>query len=273
LPVLPDWRTERAHLKLDTVRVRIAVLVLLAAAWGATPARAGIGQPPVARHVHSIPFVGPLFFSVLGLGPALGLPHYCSASVVHSADHDLAVTAAHCMYGTGAGIEFAPGLSGRETPYGVWAVRRVYLDPRWVADRDPRYDVAVLRLAPRSGRNVEDVTGPAPRWGPAPRAGSRVRVDGYLAGSGGTPITCANSGYRTSGYPSFDCGGFGDGVSGGPWLAAGQLVGVTGGLHQGGCTPDTSYSAPFGPALAALVARARAGDAGDVAPLAGGDGC
>jgi hypothetical protein len=133
--------------------------------------------------------------------------------------------------------------------------------------------VAILLLRSRGGQNVEDVTGPAPRLGAAPATGTRVTVDGYLAGSGGTPITCTAPAYRTRGYPSFDCGGFGDGVSGGPWLADGRLVGVTGGLHQGGCSPDTSYSAPFGADVAALFARAKAGGAGDVAPTPGGDGC
>lgn len=250
-------------------------MTLLAAMSGAGPATAGAGSgsSPVARHVHSIPTVGPLFFSVLGLGPALGLPHYCSASVVHSAGHDLAVTAAHCIFGNGAGIEFAPGYSGHETPFGVWSIRRVYLDPQWVTDRDPRHDVAVLLLRSRGGQNVEDATGRAPRLGATPQAGRTVTVDGYLVGSGGTPITCTGTVYLTRRYPSFDCGGFGDGVSGGPWLADGRLVGVTGGLHQGGCTPDTSYSAPFGPDVAALVARARTDGAGDVAPAPGGDGC
>jgi hypothetical protein len=247
----------------------------LAVVSGTAPAAAGdtAAPPPVARHVQSIPTVGPLFFSVLGLGPLLGLPHFCSAAVVHSAGHDLAVTAAHCVFGSGIGIEFAPGFSGHETPYGVWAIRRVYLDPRWVQDQDPRHDVAVLLLGSRHGQDVEDVTGRAPRLGQAPAPGRIVTVDGYLAGSGGTPITCTNAAYLTRGYPSFDCGGFADGVSGGPWLAGGRLVGVTGGLHQGGCTPDTSYSSPFGADVAALVARARAGGAGDRAPVAGGDGC
>jgi hypothetical protein len=273
--MLPDWRAERAHLRLDTVRARIVVLTAFVALCGmaSAPAESTTESLPVARHVPAVPTVGPLFFSVLGLGPPLGLPHYCSAAVVHSAGHNLAITAAHCIYGTGIGIEFAPGLSGRESPYGVWAIRHVYLDPRWVHDRDPRYDVAVLLLRSRGGQDVEDRTGPAPGLGVAPQPGDTVTVDGYLAGTGGTPITCTTHSYLTRGYPSFDCAGFGDGVSGGPWLAAGRVVGVTGGLHQGGCTPDTSYSAPFGSAVAALVARARVGAAGDVAPIPAGDGC
>jgi hypothetical protein len=100
-----------------------------------------------------------------------------------------------------------------------------------------------------------------------------VTVDGYVAGSGGTPLTCTAPAYYTQGFPSFDCAGYAGGVSGGPWLAGGRVVGVIGGLHQGGCTPTTSYSAAFGPDVAALLARAQAAAAGDTAPIPGGDGC
>lgn len=255
------------------MRVRIAWVVVLAAVFGVVPLTAADAALPVARHVPSIRTVGPLFVSALGLGPLLQLPHYCSASVIHSPGHNLVITAAHCVYGNGFGIEFAPGYSDGAMPYGVWSVRNAYVDPAWKSDRDPKFDVAVLELAARAGRNVEDVTGPAPRLGRAPQLGARVTVDGYVAGSGGTPITCHAPVRYTHRYPRFGCRGYADGVSGGPWLAAGRVVGVTGGLHQGGCTPSISYSAPFGRRVAALLARARAGGPGDAVPLAGPDGC
>jgi hypothetical protein len=253
------------------MRVRIvAIVAAIATVCGEQPARAAV---PVARHVPSIRTVGPLFLSALGLGPMLRLPHYCSASVVHSPGHDLVITAAHCVYGTGIGIEFAPGYSDGKSPFGVWDVRRAYVDPAWKDDGDPQHDVAVLVLAARSGRNVEDLTGRAPALGRAPQAGTRVTVDGYVAGPGGTPITCRAPIRYTHGYPRFGCRGYADGVSGGPWLADGRIVGVTGGLHQGGCTPDVSYSSPFGRQVHALLTRARAGGPGDVVPLPGPDGC
>jgi len=255
------------------MRVRVACVLALAAVCSAMPLTASAGPLPVARHVPSIRTVGPLFISALGLGPMLRLPHYCSASVIHSAGHNLVITAAHCVYGTGLGIEFAPGYSDGATPYGVWSVRHAYVDPAWKNDLDPRFDVAVLEMAARGGRNVEDVTGRAPRLGDAPPAGTRVTVDGYLAGSGGTPITCRAPVRYSHRYPTFGCRGYADGVSGGPWLTDGRVVGVTGGLHQGGCTPSISYSSPFARHVAALVARARAGGAGDVVPLPGADGC
>lgn len=262
-------------------RVRIAALSALLLAGGAAPASPFPAAaaapraitPPVARPVTSIPTVGPLFFpSLLGLGPTLGLPHYCSASVVHSAGHDLVLTAAHCVYGTGLATEFAPGFHDGVSPYGVWAVRRAYVDPAWRTSQDPQHDFAILQVAPQGGHRVEDVTG-ANRLGAAPAGGRTVTVDGYVAGSGGRPITCTNRVYYTAGYPSFDCDGYAGGVSGGPWLAGSTVVGVVGGLHQGGCTPSISYSSAFGADVAALLARAEAGDGGDVAPIPGGDGC
>ncbi|MFN2559977.1 MAG: serine protease [Jatrophihabitans sp.] len=252
--------------------MRIALLTGLLALTGAAgvPAAAAV---PTAQTVTSIPSVGPLFFpSLLGLGPALGLPHTCSASVVHSAGRNLVLTAAHCVFGTGLGFEFAPGFHDGVSPYGVWTVQRVYVDPAWTASQDPQHDVAVLQVGPRSGQQLEDRTGAA-RLGVAPATGTPVTVDGYVAGSGGRPITCTGPVYYTAGFPSFDCAGYAAGVSGGPWLTGNHVVGVVGGLHQGGCTDSTSYSPAFGADVTALLARAESGAGGDVAPLPGSDGC
>jgi hypothetical protein len=255
--------------------MRTLRILVLAGALGV----AGIGAPttavaaPAARTVTSIQSVGPLFFpSLLGLGPALGLPHFCSGSVVHSASRDLVLTAAHCVYGTGVGFEFAPGYHDGVSPYGVWTVTRVYVDPAWTRDQDPQHDVALLRVAPRGGQQIEDRTAAAVLTR-APAAGMPVTVDGYVAGSGGRPITCTAPVYYTSGFPSFDCAGYADGVSGGPWLTGAHAVGVVGGLHQGGCTDSTSYSPAFGADTFALLARAQAGGRGDIAPIPGSDGC
>jgi len=61
----------------------------------------------------------------------------------------------------------------------------------------------------------------------------------------------------------FDCGGFTNGTSGGPFLANvspatgnGQVVGVVGGYQQGGDTPAISYSPTFGQNVAALYRTA-----------------
>ena len=61
----------------------------------------------------------------------------------------------------------------------------------------------------------------------------------------------------------FDCGGYTDGTSGGPFLAnvhpatgLGAVIGVIGGYEQGGDTPSVSYSARFGRAVRDLYDKA-----------------
>lgn len=241
----------------------LLALLLVVAGGGAASA----ASEPVGTPVTSVPAVGPLFFpSVLGLFPEHGDPHFCTASVVDSTTRDLLVTAAHCVYGTGATIEFAPGYHDKIAPAGYWDVRTVYIDPAWKAHRDPRDDVAILRVAPQSGRQVQDVVGGRPLG--TPTAGAPVTVVGYPMGTGGEPLTCTNTLYDTDGFPSFDCSGYVDGTSGGPWIQAGAVVGVVGGYEQGGCSGATSYTAPFGANAQALLQKAESGAAGSVAPVA-----
>jgi hypothetical protein len=221
--------------------------------------------------------VGALFFpSVLGLLPTLGGPHYCSASVIHSTHGNLIITAAHCVYGTGAGIEFAPGFANGTSPDGIWDVTAAYVDPAWKKSNDPRHDVAILKVASQhhngTTRSIEQIAG-AFTLGVAPTPGSTVTVTGYPAGSGGTAVSCSNSTTTTADYPTIACTGFVDGTSGGPWVQGSTTVGVIGGLHEGGCTPEVSYSAPFDSSTLALLARATTGGHGDAVfpPLT--DGC
>jgi V8-like Glu-specific endopeptidase len=213
--------------------------------------------------------IGPLF--------ATGLNgHYCTASVVHSPGHDLLITAGHCVTGVGTGVTFAPGYHDGVSPYGTWVVVRAYADAKWRTNHDPLHDVAFLQVAKQiKGTKlvgIEDVVG-ANSMGTAPPTHATVTVTGYVLGSNDKPTTCAPKVYYTDVWPSFDCGGFADGTSGGPWLRAGQIDGVIGGLHQGGCTPDTSYSAPFGADVTALYQRAIAAGAGDLVTPAVSDGC
>jgi hypothetical protein len=236
---------------------------------------------PKALPTASIAAVGPLYFpSVLGLGPALGLPHGCTAGVVHSPRHDLILTAAHCVYGTGLGYEFAPGYAKGRLPFGMWTVTAAYVDPQWNRSGDAQHDYAFLRVAPRridgAVRNIEDVTG-ANTLGAAPAAGTVVTVDAYAAGSDDEPLTCTVATYLHDGYPAFDCDGFVDGTSGGPWLAgtsgSATIVGVIGGLDQGGCTAGTSYSSAFGTDVLRDWQRAASGAAADFVVPAFGSGC
>jgi Trypsin len=257
--------------------ISAALLVTALLGW---PSAMSVAQPPPGEATVE-PTLGPLFRA------GLDHPHNCSASVLASASHDLVITAAHCLVGSGAGVEFVPGYRDGNAPYGVWTASQAYVDPSWTASQDPRHDVAILKVQrqQRGGRwvGVQDVVG-ANRLGPAPADGASVRVPAYAMGLGDEPIGCQSSLYRTGGYPGFDCPGYVGGTSGAPFLLSaapatstatdgGVVVGVIGGLHQGGCSDDTSYSAPFGPAVNSLLQRATAGLTPDVLPPAGSSGC
>lgn len=219
--------------------------------------------------------IGPLFLS--GLAGA----HSCTASVVSSTSGEVLLTAAHCLSGTGAGAVFAPGFHDGVAPFGTWVVKAAFVSPDWVADQDPLKDYAFLRVVPSatnaSSSPVEAVVG-ANRLAVAPAPSRRVVVTGYGAGTGGRPVSCRTSVSLTGEYPTFDCPGFVAGTSGGPWVSAEdpasrEVVGVIGGLHNGGCYEDTSYSAPFDGQTISTYERAVADHVPDVLPSPPGDDC
>jgi hypothetical protein len=208
------------------------------------------------------PAVGALFTLP---GGRLG-SHFCTASVINSPHGDLIITAAHCVSGTMAGVAFVPGYDAGVAPYGVWAVTRVYVDASWSASSNPDDDVAFLRVSRAgSGVPIQDVTG-ADQLGTGTPARQLVEVIGY-PNSSDEAIACRN--WTREPMPDqleFDCGGYTDGTSGGPFLAGvnprtgrGTVIGVIGGYQLGGLTPQVSYSAMFGANVAALYQEAVAG--------------
>jgi hypothetical protein len=253
----------------------LGVVVALVALGPATLAAADPPPPPgtpTATSFDGVPSVGPLFYS------GLSSPHGCTASVVASPTRDLIVTAAHCIDGTAAGVQFAPGYDSGVTPYGVWTVTAAYADPAWITSQNSTDDYAILRVAKHGRTAVQDVTGGA-LLGLAPRQGQRITDIAYNAGIDDQPITCTVPTYRTAGYPAFNCHGYVGGSSGSPWLTTVPgtkltvVHGVIGGLHQGGCFEYTSYSSPFDASIYRVLGRAVVGARPDVLPPAGSDGC
>ena len=232
------------------------------------------GASPGGQAFGGVAAVGALFSENTG---RLGT-HFCTATVVHSPHGDLAVTAAHCLSGTSRPVAFVPGYANGQQPYGIWQVTRVYTDEAWQSGQDPDHDVAFLQVSPASdGTRLEDVTG-AEQLGTGWAAPTLVQVVGYPNGTD-QPVLCAN--WAKSFSPTqleFDCGGYTNGTSGGPFLAGlsgasgapgasgastasgqGTVIGVIGGYQQGGDTPEVSYSAVFGAAVAVLFETAEAG--------------
>ena len=202
-----------------------------------------------------------------------GTQHVCTGSVLHSLAGNLVLTAAHCLAGA-AQITFVPGLSGNTPPPDLWTADMVYLDPRWVASKDPHADYAIARVNSEHGGSVESHAGLALTLGPAPAPGSHVTVVGYPTGVGGSPIGCQGRTAITDGdFPSLVCQGLVGGTSGAPWVSGTTVIGVVGGFERGGCAENVSYSAPFDGHIADLLTRAQAGGPGDAIPVDLDDPC
>ena len=206
------------------------------------------------------PAVGALFTMSKG---KLGR-HFCTASVIGSPHGDLVITAAHCVTGTSGTIEFVPGYDRGNQPYGVWTVTKVYVDQAWTSSSSDDDDVAFLRVSqPGSSVPVENVTGAERLATGTPASRQMVQAIGYPNATN-QPITCQNRLRQPmAGQLEFDCDGYTNGTSGGPFLsdvdqATGQglVIGVIGGYQQGGNTPQVSYSAVLGATAAALYEQA-----------------
>jgi V8-like Glu-specific endopeptidase len=250
--------------KVTTARVLVGGVLFVLTALAATVWQMAPSAMATSTPFGGTPAVGALFSVKAG---KLG-SHFCTASVIDSPQGDLLVTAAHCVQPFSAtapkGLAFVPGYNDGTAPYGVWTVTRIFVDQAWASASDPDDDVAFLTVSPRGGVAVEAITG-AESLGTGPPVSGVMRVIGYPE-SQSQPITCQN---RVSSFsPSqleFDCRGYTDGTSGGPFLAnvdpqtgEGTVIGVIGGYQQGGDTPDVSYAAAFNTGVLTLYDQALA---------------
>jgi V8-like Glu-specific endopeptidase len=233
-----------------TLAARIAKVVGLAS----SPARTG--QP-----FGGTPAVGALFTTSHG---QLGT-HFCTASVVSSPHGDLLVTAAHCITGKQGTLAFVPGYANGKAPYGTWYVSRVFTDQAWDTSASQDDDVAFLQVRQNSTSTpIEDITG-AEDLGIGLPPVELTQVIGYPNGAS-EPMICQNWTKAFSATQlEFDCGGYPDGTSGGPFLVKvdqtsgqGTVMGVIGGYEQGGDDPAVSYAASFGRNISALYQKAEA---------------
>ncbi|MEU6172629.1 hypothetical protein ABZ832_11930 [Streptantibioticus parmotrematis] len=205
----------------------------------------------------------------------------CGATVVRSPVRDLVISAGHCLIHAGArqDLAFVPMYHDGLKPYGVFPVRTIYIDQRYYtlgSGKGARWDYSLSRLEPRAdGREVQDVVGAFDLMTYPGYVHHSVRLIGYPGYSdttGPEPLDCWSSTRRyTSTDPNapgdfleIGCAGYVDGTSGGPFLVREAhgfgVIGVIGGYHTGGDTPDISYSAYFTADLAQLYAHAVHGD-------------
>ncbi|MDF3297369.1 trypsin-like serine peptidase [Streptomyces tropicalis] len=245
------------------------------------PLRAGArhGPPagtPAPEHFNGHPMVGTFFFDGRPLG---GGSTYCTGSVVHTAAHDIVLTAGHC----GRGLErathrvFVPqyryGRSAAAQPFGVFPVTTTYIDPRYTTNTRAAtsdLDLAFARVGANGRGRVEDLTG-ALAFTPSTGYIRKVTVIGYPSSASVNPrhraIRCPVTTTRLSGYRQMRmlCTGFYGGVSGGPWIEGydratgrGRLIGNTGGYLAGGDVDWVTYAPLYGKDAQALFADAAA---------------
>ena len=221
-------------------------------------------NPLTGTAFSGLPQVGALF----GYDGTSTTSHFCSGSVVASDKGDLVITAAHCVYDESSGslitdIAFVPGYHDGQQPYGVWTASQIVVAPQWIDDQDPDYDVAfVVVHQPGSAQRIQDTVG-ADQLGVDADFASLTQVVGYPSDTE-QPITCTDFTKQFSPTQlEFDCPGYPDGTSGGPFLTdvdaqtgVGRVVGVIGGFETGGDTPDVSYSVYFSDAINTLFQRA-----------------
>ena len=250
--VAKHW-TARAMLAVATPRSARAARTSMAS--GATVGAARL----TARPSRGSKVVGALFYSD-GTGS-----HFCTASVIASANHNLLVTAAHCMYSHGwkANVAFVPGYRNGRAPYGIWPVVKATMYSAWTKYLDHNFDYTFLQVRPPKTQNLQVALGATDRLKIDARSGTWVVVTGYPLRLR-RAIYCLNKATAFSATQlEFRCAGFSSGTSGGPWDAdynwkkgTGNVIGVTGGYELGGIHSWISYSVRFGAAARSLYERA-----------------
>jgi V8-like Glu-specific endopeptidase len=222
-----------------------------------------LSPSPNAVSFNGTAAVGALFLTTNGK-----LHHFCTAAVVPSPGGNLVITAAHCVrgrkLGSSGGVIFAPGYHNGVFPYGRWTVMSEFVDSAWQKHQDPNNDVAFL-VVRQGKRKIQRYTG-ADAVATSVKLPLSVTVLGY-PDDRSLPVECRNKTRLV--HPQglnqlvFDCSGYTDGTSGGPFLmhfdtktGQGVVVGVIGGYQQGGDLPNVSYSSQFLKNVAALYKQA-----------------
>lgn len=231
---------------------------------------------PPSRSFDGIPQAGTFFWT-----DAQGTGRTCSGSVVRSPGHDLVLSAGHCLKGYAGPaprrrLAFVPRHHDGLKPFGVFPVVRdgVYVPQEYYdlgEHAGAAYDFAFARTEPnQDGTRLQDAVGGVRLLTGTGYHHLPVRMIGY-PGNAQSPLECWS---RTTRWASDDpadpgtftriaCDAFVGGTSGGPMLVPGWdgwgVIGVIGGYHTGGNTPQISYSAYFGADTRALYLAAVTG--------------
>lgn len=100
---------------------------------------------------------GKVFFTLGGTN------YVCSGSSTSSANHDLVLTAGHCVHeGPGSyatNFAFVPAYDDGDRPYGTFTARQLVTTSQWVSSGDFDYDVAFAVMNPVNGVDLTDTVG------------------------------------------------------------------------------------------------------------------
>ncbi|MFI6054387.1 trypsin-like serine peptidase [Streptomyces violascens] len=231
---------------------------------------------PPSKSFDGIPQAGTFFWT-----DASGTGRTCSGSVVRSPGHNLVLSAGHCLKGySGTSpkrrLAFVPQYHDGLTPFGIFPVKDngVYVSQEYY-DRGEHagaaYDFGFAVTEPnKDGKRIQDAAGAVQLLIESGYSHAPVRMIGYPGGAQ-KPLECLSWTTKwVSDDPAdpgtFDriaCDAFVGGTSGGPmlvpWPGGWAVIGVIGGYHTGGNTPQVSYSAYFGAATQALYKAATTG--------------
>ncbi|MGH3342231.1 MAG: trypsin-like serine peptidase [Carbonactinosporaceae bacterium] len=163
---------------------------------------------------------GRLFFT------QAGHDYVCSGSAIRSGNHDVVLTAGHCLhdgYAWSRRVVFIPGYDNGRRPSGTFRARRLVAPSAWTQSGDPNYDVGFAVTRPRNGAHLTDTVGGQGITFNQPR-GQYMYAFGYPSArpySGGDLVYCAGS-VRNDPFGTnaqgMDCR-MTSGASGGPWFA------------------------------------------------------
>ena len=170
------------------------------------------------------------------------------------------ITAAHCLGKVPVSqMVFIPYFHDGTSPFGEWRVTSQTFPRHWFPGGNTGRDFAFLTVSgdvqARAGAERLSASYPLPR---------SARLEGYSLS--GDPMTCTGrpSSVIRAGQRQlrFECPGFSDAASGGPFLARvsrksglGTIIGVIGGYQEGGSSSSVSYASPLGPTAITLARR------------------
>ncbi len=229
-----------------------------------------------------------------------GTAWHCTGSVIDTRARNIVLTAAHCARSMKGDYLFVPkfvkGAAPDRQPYGIFPVKRIFTDPRYVPDPGSTttkkavsdLDTAFARVSANQwGRSLQDAVGGGLTFTrPSGYTHRGVTVVGYPShrhNSAGRAVRCTVPTKQLRGYRqlSMTCGGYYGGVSGSPWITdykddarTGHVIGNLGGYNGGGNDANVdyiSYATAFGADAANLLGYAVADHAppADLPPYRG----